>query len=595
MAKTNVKIPETAQSLPNFIWHYLKDKKLYLLGFVFVALVWAIDMSLSPYLLKVIVDNVVQFSPHKTEIFSTIILPAIFYASMSLVINLTFRLYDYINLQLYPYLRAAIERDLLQYLLNHSYTFFHNTFSGSLTKKITDLMENIEPLVTIPNEWFYPRVFAALIASGTLFKVVHPIFGIILFVWAVVFVLLSYVAAKRAENYSRSFSENISKLSGSVSDSVSNVMSVKLFDNVHHEISSIDNILGDVVTSDRRLSWFNLKINFLQGLGAFTLIASMLAALILGLQSGWVSAGDFALVLTLSISFAWGVHDMGKQMQRYSKVVGTCNQALSIIKLPHEIQDHPDAIPLNICRGEIRFQDVSFHYENRGNLFENLTVSLNPGEKVGLVGYSGGGKSTFIKLILRLLDIQQGHIFIDNQDIKIVNQGSLRSQIATIPQEPELFHRTIMDNIRFARSNATEEEIIDAAKKAHCHDFIMSLPQKYESLVGERGVKLSGGQKQRIAIARAFLKNAPILLLDEATSSLDSKTEDEIHQALHEVMSDKTVIVIAHRLSTLKEMDRILVFVEGRIVEDGSLNQLLKNKNGHFYQLWQMQVNGFIS
>ncbi|HAU0555750.1 TPA: ATP-binding cassette domain-containing protein, partial [Legionella pneumophila] len=184
---------------------------------------------------------------------------------------------------------------------------------------------------------------------------------------------------------------------------------------------------------------------------------------------------------------------------------------------------------------------------------------------------------------------------IDNKDIKKVTQGSLRSQIATIPQEPELFHRTIMDNIRFARTDATEEEVIDAAKKARCHDFIMDLPQRYESLVGERGVKLSGGQKQRIAIARAFLKNAPILLLDEATSSLDSKTEDEIHQALHEVMINKTVIVIAHRLSTLKEMDRILVFVDGDIVEDGTLNQSLENKNGHFYKLWQMQVNGFIS
>ncbi|TIE47083.1 ABC transporter ATP-binding protein [Legionella pneumophila] len=586
---------ESVHSLPSFIWHYLKDKKLYLLGFVLVALVWAIEMSLSPYLLKVIVDNVVQFSPHKTEIFKTIILPAVFYASMSLIINLTFRLYDYINLQLYPYLRASIERDLLEYLLNHSYTFFHNTFSGALTKKITDLMENIEPLVTIPNEWFYPRVFAALIASGTLFTVVHPIFGIILFVWAVVFVLLSYFAAKRAENYSRDFSENISRLSGSVSDSVSNVMSVKLFDNVHHEISNIDNILGDVVTSDRTLSWFNLKINFLQGLGAFILIASMLAALILGLQNGWVSAGDFALVLTLSITFAWGVHDMGKQMQRYSTVVGTCNQALSIVRQSHEIRDIPGATTLKIHKGGSRFQAVSFHYENRADLFKNLTVSLKPGEKVGLVGYSGGGKSTFIKLILRLLDIQQGTIFIDNKDIKKVTQGSLRSQIATIPQEPELFHRTIMDNIRFARTDATEEEVIDAAKKARCHDFIMDLPQRYESLVGERGVKLSGGQKQRIAIARAFLKNAPILLLDEATSSLDSKTEDEIHQALHEVMINKTVIVIAHRLSTLKEMDRILVFVDGDIVEDGTLNQSLENKNGHFYKLWQMQVNGFIS
>jgi len=192
------------------------------------------------------------------------------------------------------------------------------------------------------------------------------------------------------------------------------------------------------------------------------------------------------------------------------------------------------------------------------------------------------------------LDIQEGAISIDNQDIKKVTQGSLRSQIATIPQDPELFHRTIMDNIRFARIDATDEDVMDAAKKARCHDFIMELPQHYDSLVGERGVRLSGGQKQRIAIARAFLKNASILLLDEATSSLDSKTEDEIHRALHDVMHDKTVIVIAHRLSTLKEMDRILVFVDGDIVEDGSLTQLLQKKPGHFQQLWQMQAGGFL-
>ncbi len=281
-------------------------------------------------------------------------------------------------------------------------------------------------------------------------------------------------------------------------------------------------------------------------------------------------------------------------MQRYSKVVGTCNQALKMILQPHKIVDKPDAKTLDIKRGEIRFENVSFHYENRPPLFQNMTVTINHGEKVGLVGYSGGGKSTFIKLILRLLDIQEGTISIDSQNITDVAQGSLRAQIGTIPQEPELFHRSIMDNIRFGFADATDDEVIAAAKKAHCHDFIMELPQQYHAMVGERGVKLSGGQKQRIAIARAFLKNAPILLLDEATSSLDSKTEEDIHQALHEVMVDKTVIVIAHRLSTLKEMDRILVFVDGAIIEDGSLNQLLKDKKGHFYHLWQKQVNGFI-
>lgn len=580
--------------LSSFVWIYLRHKKWHLAGFVFIALVWAIEMSLSPYLLKVIIDTVVHYPGDQAKMIAAILFPAAIYASMSIIINLNFRLYDYINLQLYPYIRAAIERDMISYLLNHSYTFFQNTFAGSLTKKITDLMENIEPLISIPNEWFYPRVFAAIIACITLSNVVHPLFGIILFSWACLFVFLSYIVSKGSESYSRDFSESISKLSGSVSDSVSNVMSIKLFDNIVHEVSHIDNVLNDVIKRDRKLQWYNLKINFIQGLGGSILIIAMLIALIYGLKQGWISAGDFALVLTLSITFIWGIHDMGKQMQRYSKVVGTCNQALSIIKLPHDITDLPDALPLEVSKGEIKFNDVSFHYGNNLPLFKHLEVKINPGEKVGLVGYSGGGKSTFIKLILRLIDTQSGQILIDGQDIKTITKSSLRKQIGTIPQEPELFHRTIMENIKFARIDASDEDAIDAAKNARCHDFIMQLPEQYQSLVGERGVKLSGGQKQRIAIARAFLKNAPILILDEATSALDSHTETEIHEALHQVIANKTTIVIAHRLSTLKDMDRILVFVNGEIVEDGSLENLLQNPNSHFYKLWQMQAEGFI-
>jgi ATP-binding cassette subfamily B protein len=587
-------IKNLPDKLTPFVWRYLKNKKWYLAGFIFTALVWAIEMSLSPYLLKMIIDTVTRKLANQTQMIAALILPATIYASMSIIINLNFRLYDYVNLQLYPYIRSAIERDVICYLLHHSPNFFQNTFAGALTKKITDLMEHIEPLISIPNEWFYPRLFAAIIACGTLYHVVHPLFSAILFLWALLFVSLSYVASKGAEHYSRLFSENISQLSGSVSDSVSNVMSTKLFDNIPHEVSTIDAILHRVVKSDRKLSWYNLKINFLQGLGGSILIASMLIALIYGLKLGWVSAGDFALVLTLSISFMWGIHDMGKQMQRYSKVIGTCNQALSIIKQPHEIIDLPNAQPLQMTQGRLSFNEVSFHYEHNQPLFKKLSITINPGEKVGLVGYSGGGKSTFIKLILRLMEIQSGKILIDDQNIKNVTQSSLRRQIGTIPQEPELFHRSIMENIKFARIDATDEEVIDAAKKAHCHDFIMDLPQQYQSLVGERGVKLSGGQKQRIAIARAFLKSAPILILDEATSSLDSLTENDIHAALHDVMANKTTIVIAHRLSTLKDMDRILVFVNGEIIEDGSLDALLKNQHGHFYKLWQMQAQGFI-
>lgn len=591
MNNKKINLPHT---LIPFVWHYLKHKKWYLAGFIFVSLVWAINMSVSPYLLKIIIDIVVKYANDPDKLFTSLIIPIVFYILMTIIVNLAFRLYDYINLKLYPYLKSCVDKDMFAYVLDHSYSFFQNTFSGNLTKKIWDMAENIEPLISIPNEWFYPRFFAAIIASITLFLVVHSLFGIILFIWTSVYVYLSYIAAKGAEKYARNLSENIAKLTGTASDSISNIVNVKLFDNKAHEISHLDKDVDQVVNSDRDLQWYNLKVNLYQDIGHTILIAAMLIALVYGLKKHWVSPGDFALVLSLSISLMWSVQEVGKQMQRFSKVVGACNQALSIIRIPHEITDKSDATSLQIDKGEIKFDNVTFQYENNKPLFKNLNVTIKPGEKVGLVGFSGGGKSTFIKLILRLIDINEGAVLIDNQNIKNVTVTSLRKQIGTIPQVPELFHRTIMENIRFAKPDASDDEIIAAAKHARCHEFICALPNQYQSLVGERGIKLSGGQKQRIAIARAFLKNAPILLLDEATSSLDSITESYIHEALHEIMVNKTTIVIAHRLSTLKDMDRILVFVNGKIVEDGSLESLSKNKDTHFYKLWQMQAEGFI-
>lgn len=592
--QTLIENKKLSDKLFPFVWSYLRNKKWYLAGFLLVSLVWAIEMSLSPYLLKVIIDNVVNYAQDKQKLISAIFIPALLYVLMTVIINFNFRLYDYINLRLYPYLKSSIDKDMFEYLMHHSHTFFQNIFAGNLTKKIADMAENVEPLVSIPNEWFYPRLFALLIASITLFTVVHPIFGIILFLWAIAFVYVSYITAKKSEKLARQFAEAVSILSGAISDAVSNVMSIKLFANIAYEISHLEKDIHQLKKCDTEWRWYDLKINFIQGLGLTILIAAMLIALIYGDRKGYVSPGDFALVLMLSIAFMWGVHDVGKQMQRFAKVVGTCNQALSFIQIPHEITDIPHAKPLAITQGEIKFEDIIFKYEKNKSLFNHLSITLRPGEKIGLVGYSGGGKSTFIKLILRLIDPQSGRILIDDQDIKTVQKSSLRQQIGTIPQEPELFHRTIMENIRFAKPHASDHEVIDAAKRAHCHEFVMELPEQYQSMVGERGVKLSGGQKQRMAIARAFLKNAPILLLDEATSSLDSVTEGFIQEGLQAVMSNKTTIVIAHRLSTLKDMDRILVFVNGDIVEDGSLNSLLENKASHFYKLWQMQARGFI-
>lgn len=581
-------------TLGKFVWHYLKPHKWCMAGFVVVASIWAVEMSLAPYLLKLMINGVSQFPNEKNKAISMILMPAIAYIVLTLIINLNFRLYDYINLTLYPQIKAAVTKDMFSYMLGHSYGYFQNTFAGSSTKKIWDMAVNIESLIMIPNEWFYPRVFALFIASATLFEAVHPIFGIILFFWGIGSVFLSYIFSGKSRQLAQKNSEDASVLSGMVNDCFTNVMSVKLFHALFGEKRNLEKDVTQLIKSDRALQWYNFRLYLIQNLANTILLAAMIIALIVGFKRGFVSPGDFAMVLSLSISFMRSVYNIGTQMQNFSKAAGICNQALSVIQMKHGVIDSDNASDLKVTKGKIQFQDVQFQYDNNKTLFTDLNVAIPSGQKVGLVGFSGGGKSSFIKLILRLMDIKSGAILIDDQDIKTVTQGSLRSQISTIPQDPDLFHRTIMENIRFAKPDATDEEVIQAAKHAQCHEFIEALPEQYQSLVGERGVKLSGGQKQRIAIARAFLKNAPILLLDEATSSLDSVTEKYIHEALHAVMQNKTTIVIAHRLSTLKDMDRILVFDSGKIVEDGSLDELLKNRSGHFYKLWEMQARGFI-
>ncbi|MGD8956838.1 MAG: ATP-binding cassette domain-containing protein, partial [Chromatiaceae bacterium] len=284
---------------------------------------------------------------------------------------------------------------------------------------------------------------------------------------------------------------------------------------------------------------------------------------------------------------------LSRSFLEFFEYIGNISDGVSIFIQPHEIVDRPGATDLNVTRGEIAFRDVSFTYQEGLQVFDHLTVTIEPGQQVGLVGFSGSGKSTFVNLILRLFEPQSGVIAIDDQDILAVTQDSLREHVSMIPQDPMLFHRSLMENIRYGRLDASDDDVIDAAKKAHAHEFILQTEKGYASLVGERGVKLSGGQRQRIAIARAILKDAPILILDEATSALDSVTEKKIQQGLDYLTQGKTVVVVAHRLSTISHLDRILVFDEGKIIEDGSHHDLLQ-RNGHYAHLWNMQAGGFL-
>ncbi|NNM59954.1 MAG: ATP-binding cassette domain-containing protein [Legionellales bacterium] len=319
----------------------------------------------------------------------------------------------------------------------------------------------------------------------------------------------------------------------------------------------------------------------------------MFGGLLISWQHKNITVGDFTLVGMLTFSALMYVWWCAFQFGQCVREIGKIQNALSELLEGHDILDAPNAPPLVIKTPEIVLDRITFGYDAERPLFQRLSLRIKAGEKIGLVGFSGAGKTTFIQLLLRFYDLQAGSIYIDGQNIAEVTQGSLRQSIAMIPQESMLFHRSLMENIRYGKLTATDEEVIEASKRAECHEFISALPQHYHTLVGERGIKLSGGQRQRIAIARAILKKAPILILDEATAALDSVTEENIQHSLKHIMQDATAIVIAHRLSTLANMDRILVFSQGKIIEDGSMQALL-DKKGHFTELWQKQKNGFI-
>jgi ATP-binding cassette subfamily B protein len=306
-----------------------------------------------------------------------------------------------------------------------------------------------------------------------------------------------------------------------------------------------------------------------------------------------MTVGEFSMVAGLAIMLIEAARGLSRSFLEFFEYLGNISDGVAVFVQPHEIVDKHEASVLKVDRGEIAFNDVKFIYKEGLQVFEDLDVTIESKQQVGLVGFSGSGKSTFVNLILRLFEPQSGAIEIDGQNILDVTQDSLRESVSMIPQDPQLFHRSLMENIRYGRLDASDDEVIEAAKKAHAHEFILQTEKQYDSLVGERGVKLSGGQRQRVAIARAILKNAPILILDEATSALDSVTEKKIQLGLDNLMKGRTVVVVAHRLSTISHMDRILVFDQGRIIEDGSHQQLLV-RDGHYARLWNMQAGGFL-
>lgn len=583
------RIPKT---LPAFLWYFVKPYKWYTSGLVLVAVLWAVNVSLVPYVLKLLINDVTNYNGNAIELGKAVFWPCVYYVLLSLTLGLTFRFYDFVVLKLMPNLRRDIQQQMLFYLEGHSHTYFQNNFAGSLSNKISDMMRGVPEILGMLTDAFLASFIAVCIASVTMY-LVHPVFAAVLIIWAVIYFYISWRLSIKGKEYATILAESKSTLSGKQVDSISNIMNIRLFAKRKFEIEYVKKYTDDTVNKDRKLQWYLLKVRVFQFSSMTAVLAVMLWLLIEQRSHNAVTVGDFALILTLLARLLDSLWNAANNLVRFAQEIGTCEQALTIITAPHDIIDTPDAKPLVVRKGAISFDNVTFFYQRNNNLFKNKHVGIAAGSKVGLVGFSGSGKTTFVNLILRFFDVESGQILIDGQNIAAVTQDSLHEQISMIPQDTSLFHRSLMENIRYGRLDATDEEVIEASKRAHCHEFISILPEGYESLVGERGIKLSGGQRQRIAIARAMLKNAPILILDEATSALDSVTEKQIQEGLHELMEGRTTIVIAHRLSTLSEMDRILVFDKGHIIEDGTHEELLKNK-GHYARMWNMQAGGFL-
>jgi ATP-binding cassette subfamily B protein len=490
-----------------------------------------------------------------------------------------------------PRQRQSVTRALYAYLQHHSHRYLSNDFAGSLAHRISETSMGVsQTLWTIIFD-FWPMALVFMLAVLILGRASRGLAELVA-VWAGCFIFASFVLARRCRPYAVRASAIRSETTGKVVDAVTNLNSTRLFARLEFERVHLDGQLRRELRAVNRSNGYSERVRWFQYGAAALLKVGVLYYAVTLWARGTIGVAELVVACTTALLVINEARNLSRRFLEFFEYVGNVANGVYTIVQEHEIVDGPHAQPARITAGQIELHDVSFAYMPSQPIFEHLSVTIPAGQRVGLVGFSGSGKSTFVSLILRLFDPQRGRILIDGQDIRQLTQESLHEQLSLIPQDPNLFHRSLMDNIRYGRLNATDEEVIEAARRAHAHEFIVQIKDGYESLVGERGVKLSGGQRQRIALARVLVKNAPILILDEATSSLDSVTEQVIQETLAEVMQGRTVMVVAHRLSTVAHLDRILVFDQGRIVEDGSHAELLA-RQGTYHRLWSRQAGGF--
>jgi ATP-binding cassette subfamily B protein len=503
--------------------------------------------------------------------------------------NLLWRIAGWISSHAFVGVSGDLRGELFRHLTGHAPSFFSDRLAGTLTGRITATSNAVFAVENLFIWNVLPPCVATVGAVAYLTAVSVPMAATLTATAAVILVLLFRLAAAGSPLH-HGFADKAARVEGELADVIGNMPLVRTFGATAREHMRFDETVGQEMTARRRSLLYLEKIRLLHAVVTLVLTVAVLGWAILLWQRGAASSGDVVLVCTLGFTILHATRDLAVALVDATQHMARLSEAIGTLLQPHTLSDHPEAMPLVRRHQGVRFDKVSFAYSKGGaKVFENFNLHIASGQRTGLIGPSGGGKSTLLALLQRFHDLDAGRILIDNQDIARITQESLRQAISFVPQDITLLHRSVLDNIRYGRPEASDVEVRQAAEAARCRDFIEALADGFDTVVGDRGTKLSGGQRQRIAIARALLKDSPILLLDEATSSLDSRSEEAIRQALDRLMRGRTVIAIAHRLSTLRSFDRIVVLERGRTVQDGSPEDLL-HRDGPYRTLMKEEL-----
>ena len=569
-------LPATAAGLSalrlhplRFLWHYVRAHPLghaTVLCSVLVAVACSVSTQ---YGMKHLIDVVSAGPQAATQAWTAFAL----LCGLVAADNLSWRIGGYAAHRTFVRVTGDIRRDLFAHLSGHAPSYFAERLPGGLASRITATSNAAFALENTGSWNVLPPIIAVTIAIGFIGSVSLTLASTLLGV-AGLLGLLIYWLARRGTPLHRSYAAQAAGVDGEMVDVIGNFGVVRAFGATFREQRRIGAQMEREMAARRRSLYYLEHLRLIHAVLTALLTAGVVAWGILLWQRGQASVGDLVLLTALAFTILHGTRDLAVALVDLTQHVARLDEAIGALLVPHELPDRPDAHPITARRGEVTFEAVTFAYPTRAPVLRDFDLEILPGQRVGLVGFSGAGKSTVLALLQRFYDVGSGRVLVDGEDIRDVTQTSLREVMAIVPQDISLFHRTIMENIRYARPDATEEEVMAAADMARCRDFIEALPDGFATMVGDRGVKLSGGQRQRVAIARALLKDAPILLLDEATSALDTESEQAIQAALDTLMTGRTVIAIAHRLSTLQNFDRIIVMDHGRIVDDGSPAEL---------------------